>query len=307
MHRIKLTITLTIISFSLSFSQMNFEDSSAQVISYWDLGEKYEYEIEHQKLKYNDEDTTSNEMMTYEVEVSVIDSASSGYTVRWFYKNFKSNSENPLVKKLATVSEDIAVDIELDELGTILGVLNWKEVRDYMTSAIDTLMAELPDVPEIKNMFTNMKGIYASKETIEATAIQDAQQFHNFHGGRYILNEEVKGMIQTQNVYYPEKPFDTEVTVILEELDKDNNEFRIRSINEINSEQLTDTTYDFLVKMFGDLNQEVPPREEFENLTNTIETVSRIHNTGWVLESVLWKEIITDGQTNLEIRTIVMK
>ena len=42
-------------------------------------------------------------------------------------------------------------------------------------------------------------------------------------------------------------------------------------------------------------------------LTNSVETVSRIHNTGWVLESVLWKEVIADGKTNMEIRTIQMK
>jgi hypothetical protein len=306
-NRLKLIIILGVWGVSQGYSQMNFQDSSAQVISYWNIGEKYEYAVEYQKLKIKDQDTTSNETITYEVEVSVIDSTSNGYTVRWFYKNYETNSENPIVKKLVSASENIGIDIQLDELGTILGVANWEEVRDYMSRAFDTLVADVPDIPELNKMIANMKSLYATKESIEATAIQDAQQFHNFHGGKFTLNEKVTGVLPSPNLYNPEKPFDTEVSVVLEDLDQENNEFRIRSINIVDSEQLTETTYQYVTKMFKDLNQEIIPREEFQNLTNTIETVSRIHNTGWLLESILWKEVMSDGRTNLEIRTIVMK
>ena len=181
MNKLKLTLLFGMLTLSKVYSQMNFQDSSAQIITYWDLGEKYEYAVEYQELKYSDQDTTSNEIMSYDIEVSVVDSTSEGYTVRWFYKNFKSDSKNPIVQKIASVSEDIAVDIQLDELGSILGVANWEEVREYMLGAFDTLITEIPDIPELNNMITNMKSMYSTKESIEATAIQDAQQFHNFH------------------------------------------------------------------------------------------------------------------------------
>lgn len=286
---------------------MSFQDSTAQVISYWDLGEKYEYSVIYQKLRYSEKDTSSNETMTYDVEVSVIDSTENNYIVRWFYRDFKSNSTNPLVQKLATVSEDISVEIKLDALGAIVGVVNWEEVRDYMTKSFDTLRNELPKIPEIDKMFQQFEVMYSSKASIEATAIQDAQQFHNFHGGKYKLNEKLTGQLTTPNVYFPDRPFDTEISVVLEELDEDNNQFTIRSINEVNSEQLTQTTYEYLSEMFKNMNQELPKRDDFKNLTNTVETVSRIHNTGWVLESVLWKEVVSEGITNMEIRTIQMK
>jgi hypothetical protein len=130
---IRQILVLLLITISIAAKgQMNFQDSSAQVIAYWNLGEKYEYEVSLQKLQYTETDTTSDETITYDVEISVIDSSSNSYTVRWFYKNFKSDSKNPIAQKLAAVAEDIAVDIKTDELGVIQSVENWEEVRNYM-------------------------------------------------------------------------------------------------------------------------------------------------------------------------------
>ena len=242
--------------------------------------------------------------MTYDVEVAVIDSTESNYTVSWTYTNFKTNSPNPMVQKLTAVSDDISIDIKLDALGVLVGVENWEEVRDYMAQSFDTLRAEFPKSPEIDNMFQQLEVMYSSKASVEATSIQDAQQFHNFHGAKYTLNEELTFQMLTSNVHNPEKPFDTDVSVELEKLDKANNQYTIRSVTEVNAEQLTEATYEYMSKIVGNAKDAIIKREDFTNVSNIVETVSRIHNTGWVLESVLWKEVESDGVTNKEIRTI---
>ena len=298
---------LLILTTTIVKGQMNFQDSSAQVISYWDLGEKYEYAISLQQLKYTEQDTTANETMTYDVEVTVIDSTENSYTVRWFYKNFKTDSENPIVQKLVKVSEDISVDIKLDELGIIQSVENWEEIRDYMKKSVDSLSMDFKEIPEMEKVFQQILGMYNSKSAIEASAIQDAQQFHNFHGGKYTLNETVTGQIKTANLYDNSKPFDTQFSVVLEDLDAENNQYYLRSVQEVDSEQLTQTTLNFLNKMAKNMGKEFIKKEEFIDLKNVVETASRIHNTGWVLESILWKEVVAEGATNMEIRTIQMK
>ena len=303
----KLLLILLILCSIKASGQMDFQDSTAQVITYWDLGEKYEYAVTFQQLSYSEKDTTKNETMTYDVEVTVIDSTENNYVVKWFYKNIETNSKNPLIQKLVKASEDIEVDIKLDALGVIQEVVNWEEVRDYMVKSIGEMKSDLPEIPEIEKMFQQIESTYSSKASIEAAAIQDVQQFHNFHGGKYPLNEKLTGQIKTPNIYYPEKPFDTNLIVILEELDEENSQFRIRSIHEVDTEQLTQSAFQYVSELFSNLNQKIPKREEFENLTNSVETVSRIHNTGWVLESILWKEVFVDGLTNMEIRTIQMK
>ena len=134
-------------------AQINFQDSSAQVISYWEVGEKYEYAIKLQKLKYTETDTISIETMTYDVEVSVIDSSQSSYIVQWLYKNFNSDSKNPIVQKIASAAEDVIVKIELDELGIIQAVKNWEEVRDYMLKSFNNIRKDFEQMPEIQKVF----------------------------------------------------------------------------------------------------------------------------------------------------------
>lgn len=301
----KSIIFLFFISFCFQINaQMNFQDSSAQVITYWAVGESYEYDVSLQKVKYNDSDTLSNETMTYTVDVTVIDSTTDSYTVEWLYKNYKTNSKNPIVQKITNLSDDISVKIRISETGVILEVVNWEEVRDYMKKSMKELEKDYSKLPGLKAVFDQLETMYSTKASLEAIAIQDAQQFHNFHGGRYVLHDTLTGELLTQNTNDITKPFDTNVTILLEDIDEENNEYRIRSFQEINSEQLTESTFQYLKKMSENMGSKPPIRTDIPSLINTTELVSRIHNTGWVLESILWKEVNADGITNMEIRTI---
>lgn len=290
-----------------SSAQMNFQDSSAQVITYWDLGERYEYDVSLQTLQYSFGDTLKNETITYDVEVSLIDSTKDNYVVRWFYKNFKSDSNDPFLQKLVSVSEDIGINIRLSSLGAIEEVINWQEVSGFISNSLNSLRSEYSDNPRVSEIIDKTVEMYATKASIEATAIQDAQQFHSFHGAKYTLNERLSGEIKTPNIYNVNKPFDTKVEVILEDMDEKNGEYRIRSIQEIDADQLAEATFNYLARMFKDSEEDLPKREEFMKLSNITETVSIIHDSGWVLESVLWKEVGVDNTSNMEIRTIRMK
>ena len=163
--------------------QMNFQDSSVQVIAFWNVGEVYNYSVSLQKVKYSENDTTSNETITYDVEVSVIDSAATHYIVRWLYKNYKTNSSIPIIQKVISAADDIAVNIKINELGEILSVENWEQIRDYMSKSLDKLQEDLGSFPGLDQIMEQMKMIYSTKAAIEALAIQDALQFHNFYGG----------------------------------------------------------------------------------------------------------------------------
>lgn len=306
MRRVFLTMILGVFQMT-SFGQINLQDSSVQVISYWNLGDTYNYEISFQRMKYTETDTISNETLSYEVEVSVIDSSEHSYIIQWFYKNFKSDSENPVEQMIASVAQDIKVKIKLDEFGMILAVENWEEVRDYIVISLSEIKAELNVASEMDNVFRQIEAMYSSKEAIEAASIQDVHQFHTFHGGRYILNEPVTTQNFTPNLFDKDKPFDTQVSIALESLDGENNQCIIRTIQELDSEQLTEATYQYLKKLLPGFEKEFPKRKEFPTVTNTTEIVSRIHGTGWVLESIQWKEVLSENITNMEIRTIVMK
>lgn len=304
----KKLLLLILITVSINLhAQMNFEDSSVQVITYWDLGEVYEYEVSLQKMKYTESDTLSTETISYEVEVSVIDSTKDSYVVRWLYKNYKTNSSDPIYQKIMMNSNNISVEIQLNELGIIESVVNWKEIRDHITTTIDSIKVQYKDAPEVDQVFEHVYKLYATKASIEATAIKDVQQFHNFCGAKYNLKEQLTLEADVPNLFIPTQPFKSNIFVELEEMDSENNQYYIRSIHEINSEQLTQVTYNYLKQMHEAAGKKMMAREDFKPLYNTTEILSRIHNTGWVLESTLWKEVTSDGITNMEVRTIQMK
>ena len=306
MNQLKVLCFFLFLSYDI-FGQINIQDSTVQVIAYWEMGETYDYSVSLQRFQYTDTDTISKEMMTYDVEIAVIDSTSESYTVRWYYKNFQSNSTNPFTQKIASAAEDISVEIVLDELGVIQEVKNWEAVRDYMATAIDLIREEIDSIPGNEKVLDQLKNSYATKAAIEASAIQDAQQFHSFHGGKYKLKQVIKGQVKVPNLYDNHLPFDSEVTVEVESIDLEQNNYLIRSIQEVNSEQLTEMTYEYLKEIALNLDQEFISREDFKPLTNVIETVSVIHDFGWVLESKLWKEAFYDGVTSMEVRSILLK
>jgi len=291
----------------IAFGQINIQDSTFQVITYWDLGEKQAYNVSLEKLKIKGTDTLASELMTYEVEVTVKDSSENGYIVEWNYFNFKTNATDSFTQKIISASDDIKVDLEISELGVIQGVKNWEEVRDYMQDGIDTIKAEFKDIPNLDKVFGQLEKMYSTKTQVEATAIKDAHQFHNFHGAIYTLNEVLEGTLKTPNVYYPNKPFDTKVSVVLDEIDVEHNDAVLRMTNEVDQEQLTATTFDYIQELAKNAGGESFKKEDLKEIQNITYTASRIHASGWVIYSVLTKEIKTDGILTVEERILELK
>lgn len=290
-----------------AFGQINLSDSTVQVVSYWDIGEKQSYSISLHEIKLTGTDTTSNEIMTYDVDVTVVDSAAHSYVIEWFYHDYKTNSPNEIIQKVTALSEDLKVLIETDELGTIQGIKNWEEVSAYMKKAIGQVRNDFKDVSQLEQLFTQIEMMYTSRQGIEATAIQDVQQFHHFHGGKYLLGERLEFPLQVPNLYNPDSPLDAKGTLYLDEINPDDNNFIIRSSQEVDADQLTNTAFDYLVSMAESLGTSAPKKEEIGKLFNETATASRIHGSGWVIYSIQTTTVTGQGVTNIKERILEIK
>lgn len=305
MNKLLIFGTLFLLSSTL-FCQISMKDSTVQVIGYWTKQETQSYNVTYEKLKIKNKDTISRELMKYEVDIKIIDSTENSYTIEWFYKNYSIDTENELVIKLTSIANDISVKIKTDEFGAFIEVINWEEVRDYLTKITETLKNELKGVPNYEEIIANVMNIYLTKESIEGNAIKDALQFYKFHGVKYKLGEELIGKLETSN-NYGGQPFETDVRFSLDEINEVDGNSILRSNELINSEQLTDAAYNYLKKMetFGD---KFPLRKEFPSLTNVTNTASRIHGeSGWIIYSIETKEITAEETTNIEERIIEIK
>jgi hypothetical protein len=304
-----LFVALFCLMTSQVISQINADDSTAQVVGFWDKAEKQSYLVSYEKMKVSGTDTTSREMTKYEVDVTIKDSTANSYTIEWLYKNFSVNSENKLLQKIAKSGENMKVLIKTDEFGAIQEVVNWTEVRDHMKKTFSTIKNEFKNIPKLEEIFGQLEGAYLTKDAIEASAIKDAQQFYSFHGAKYKLGEELKVKMKAPNVLGGE-PFDSDITVSLDEINEDDNNFVLRIYQTVDQQQLTEATYNYLVNLSKKAGVPAPKKEDLaklKDLKNETFTASRIHGSGWPIYTVQTIVISTGDVTNIQERIIELK
>ena len=296
-------ITLLILLSLKMYGQIDMNDSTAQVIGYWDKNEKQSYVVTQEEYKIVGNDTTSRESYKYLVDITVVDSTADSYLIDWFYKDYEIHSDNALVKKLASITSDITVRIKTSELGVFQEVVSWEAIRDYILQGTKILKQETQDIPNMDNIINQIEGMYSTKESIENAAVMEMQQYYTFHGAKYEYGEEYNIDLKSSNLYGGE-PFDTKVKVWLDEINPDENNFVLRMIQTVDSEQLTKATYEYLLKMAETLKIPSPKIEDIPLVSNDVWTASRIHGSGWVIYSVETRETKAEGQTNVKERII---
>jgi hypothetical protein len=299
------TIFLLVVSLT-TYAQINMLDSTAQAITYWEKGEKQNYTITTEKIKLKGSDTTSKEMTTYDVEISVANVNDKYYTIEWAYKNIKTNSSDPTIQKLMNMTKNMKVIFKTNELGTFTEVVNWKEIKDYIQKTTSALKKEFKDVPEMDQVLKQIEATYSTREAIESASIKDIQQFHSFFGAKYKLGEVLNGNLKVPNIYGTE-PFDCDFTVYLDEINEEDNNYILRSTQEINKEQLINATFGYLTTLAKNMKVDPPKREDLKDLGNEILTASRIHGSGWIVYSIQTVTVTSDSITNIEERIIELK
>ncbi|MBK8546917.1 MAG: hypothetical protein IPL63_05895 [Saprospiraceae bacterium] len=286
-------------------AQINMEDTTARSIV---LGkrEKQNYWVTFDVFKVNGSDTTSRDNLTYDIEITVLTADEKSYTVEWRFKNAVTTSQLPALKNQVPLINGKKIVIKTNELGAFQEVVNWKELKAFMQTAIIKAKKEYQNDPEKDNYFKQIEGEYKTKETIEASAIKEILQFHNFHGGKYKLGEVLEGKTTQSNPYGPQ-PFDVDITVVLDEINVDEDNFTLRSWQEINKEQLADATFNYLTKSANSMKVKPPTREDVKNLTNETFTSSVVHPTGWMLFTMEIKTVTQGNIKNIEERIIELK
>lgn len=302
----RLLIAIFLLTKMTTFGQINMADSTVQVITYWDQGEKQDYVVSVEKINIKDADTTSREMSTYEVEVTVLNSGKDAYTIQWLYKNFQTDNPNPAFQKLMNINNGMKVIFKTDEVGLFLEVVNHKEIKDYIQKAVLSLKNDFREIPGMDKVLDQAEATTSTKEAIESVSIKDIHQFYTFHGAKYTLGEILEGKTKAPNVYGSE-PFDADFTVYLDEINEPDDTYVMRAIQEIDKEQLTNATLDYLITMAKNMGVDPPKRGDLGDLKNEILTASNIHGTGWVLYSIQTTTITSGNVSNIEERIIEMK
>ncbi|MBK7427826.1 MAG: hypothetical protein IPI60_12750 [Saprospiraceae bacterium] len=300
-------ISLLIFCAKIGFGQINSADSSVQVYTLWNLNESNTYEVTFQQLTYRKEDTLSNLTLSYDIDITVMDSSENSYTVRWQNKNFSVVPSNRKLKTLYDAAFNKAIDIKISRSGVFKEVINWKEVKKSTKKSFSKIRREVISDDQANRSFYLLNEAIQSKRNMESNWIPDVHQYYMFHGASYSFNKDIKGKIQTPNLHYKSNPHDAYITIVLEEISSEFNKYTIRAFLEVDTEQLTNATYDFVSRLMEGAGKSNVERSEYPDVSKVIETAAIFHSSGWVIDSTQWKSSVTGETTMMEIRRIKFK
>lgn len=278
-------------------------DSSVQVIGYWAKNDMQTYNVVSKKYKVKDGDTIDVETTKYQVDVKVLDSTKSSYTIEWFYKNFDISGSNKFVKSISSIFKDIKVIIKTNEFGVFEEVVNWKEVRDEVKKAFSVIRQQYKDIPNIESILKNVESQLSTKQSIETYAVLDILQYYTFHGGKYTLNDDINTNLVSNGI--PGKPVDVAMRVQLAELNTKEDDATLYVWKDFDKKQMTDATYEVMKNLTRSSGTKLPTREEIPEITYTEYIGSRVHgSSGWILYSFQMKQTSTADSATIEEREI---
>ena len=309
-RQVLLLIILMVIS-QVSYSQINMEDSTVRTIAYWSHKEINTYQISLESFDVINQDTSNWNKVSYLVDMEILDSTAANYEVSWTYREFtfdlgeRDSTYQYFIDKMLSITEGSLVKFRTDEYGAFQQVTNVEEISEFYRKAGDTLKLMFGNIPQIDEMVDQTFKNYRNKNSIETQSIKDILQFLNFHGAEYKLGEELSGVINSANVLGKNR-LETQVNVLLEEIFPDDNDYRIVSVSEANSEQLISETELVLKTMMPNASEEEIDKlmSEGGELSNTIENVSVIHGWGWPIFSKEIRIVGSNQKNKVEIRII---
>ena len=295
------------------YGQINIADSTVQVLGYWDKHEKETYIITEYDIKIKDNDTIKNEYIKYEAIVTIIDSTANSYTIKWDYQNYSTNSDNEIYKKLIKLAEDTEVYIKTDENGKFIEVVNWLELVDYIKRTTNKFLEDYKESEPIINMIQSILSKYDSKQSIENYTILEILQFHYYHGLKFQMGEVLETEAKFPSAYTKE-PLNGYVEYYLDEINNEENYYIIRSVQEVNKEELHEATKNHLINLikagFKEGAKELTTKDlgEIGDFTNEIYYFHQMHVSGWPIYTVFTnvtknKEVMVVKKRIVEIKT----
>lgn len=188
-----LIIASFFINFSTSLAQIEEDTTKITFIAYWEKGEFHDYEITKVKKKWKNEEIESIDSVSYIARFEVIDSTETSYKIKWTYKNDLFEMYNLSEKSIQKLSKykNVEVIYKTDELGTFVGIENWKELSTMTKKVFEELFKSKQDA-ESKKLQQKLQPImmaYDTKEGIEQVLFKELHVFHLPLGGQFDVTE----------------------------------------------------------------------------------------------------------------------
>lgn len=199
----------------ISKAQINTSDSTVQVVAYWSKNEKQTYSFINEKIKVVDNDSTIKETIKYKVDITILDSTDTGYTIEWKYRGFEASNNVEIIQDITALYNGLSIKFTTDEIGSFQELLNLNEIKEYQKKAFD-LLAEKADNPTTRKTMEAFRTKITSDSSIVEYSLKDINIFHSFFGIAIGLNETIEESIEEEQPLG--EPISTLITIALDEV-----------------------------------------------------------------------------------------
>lgn len=278
-----------------AYGQITLVDSVVEVVPSWKKGEHRSYQATNTQLATKGKDTVNFTSVNYTIDITVVDSSASGYTLSWHYHGFSTKSKDPVARRMMELSENSTVKVVTDKYGTYKGVENWEEIRDRMFKRLDSLAVEFGNLPNFKTAMDLEKERLSTRFGVEQVVMQDAMVYYFYYGRRLKLGRPYRSSAST-SVPWSTRQVETLGTMTFNEYNSREGWFQFNFNMRLDKDQFAEARYEDAMKISNRTKLPSPAPEKFLGGTNNTELVTRLGRSGWVTSCSNVMEMTSEDQ-----------
>lgn len=291
------------------FSQINLNDSTVQIVSYYSKGNNYKYHFQIMELSTADGDTTLLREYDSFYRISVIDSTEHSYLIEANSLNdsyMDTDSTQLLVmQEISKLTKGLKYLYTIDECGRLIGVENWEEMRDVLTKSLDVAINKAYSNTEVKRLLSKeqflqtIKEQLSTKENLENYLMDEFGTFYMHHGNKYNINEVYEDTLYLINNFNNEE-MSVPGQLWVDDIDVENGTVDIIRKAIWQADDLMESAIDYYRKLLVDI-----PRIDRSDLPFMMIDESFFHRInvdyGWPIFVEHWKEATIGSKGTIRI------
>ena len=269
----------------------------------WDVGLRSSIEIVKRREEWKNGGLVQSRVSTMPIEVECLAEDEQGYVCRWRYGKTMLSATNEFAERIAAMMDGFAVDMRLDESGSVVGFADEEQARrqfeEHVTRFRRTLLDQVGEGTKEAELLSSALNV--TRSTLEGPAfassmLKEPSLFYMWCGGSYELGSEVAYDDLLPNPFGGE-PLPAKARLKLTELRPDAAEASIEWSQTLDARKATEMVLAFARTTAEKLGKPVPRPEEVPRLDVQDQASFIFDLSTGTPKSARWSRTITTGDS----------
>jgi hypothetical protein len=285
-----------------SFAQNHITDTTAEIVPYWKKGESKLLDIVNTREKYFNNALVYKTNSVSEVLMTVLEETDSVYKIEWHYiETSVSESEEPIVKRLAEISNGFKIVYQTSETGMFQKLLNYPEIEKHYAKGMENLMQQYGNDTVNQQLLNLLESVFYKKNNVDATFTKEIKLFHFPFGAEYNINKINEEIVPLPHPFVNDTIQEI-IRIKLTEINLPAMTATLECWKDISHERSLKIIEQYKKKMEA-MNQEVHPQTApFESHDKSVYEVELM--TGWLVKAMFEQTSVFNHITQKDITTI---